>query len=277
MINKPYEMARLMVPSLLYTVQNNLLYEALTNLDAATYSVCYQLKILTTALFSVIMLGRSLSPMKWGALVLLTAGVALAELSTHSGNESNAASKNGQRPLVGFVCVLAAACTSGFAGVYFESILKGSKTSLWVRNIQMGLPSVVLALFSAFVKDGSDIARRGFFSGYTPLVISVILLQAIGGLVVAVVVKYADNILKSFASAVSILTSTLLSVMFFGFRPTMGFMLAVVLVSASVFIYGRPAPKDPKETPLGKPPRRTDAKQAGTLPTFQPRNDQRTN
>ena len=52
----PDEMLKLCVPSLLYTVQNNLLYLALTNLDAATYQVCYQLKILTTALFSVLML-----------------------------------------------------------------------------------------------------------------------------------------------------------------------------------------------------------------------------
>lgn len=52
----PIEIAKLSVPSFLYTVQNNLLYLALTNLDAATYQVCYQLKILTTALFSALML-----------------------------------------------------------------------------------------------------------------------------------------------------------------------------------------------------------------------------
>jgi Nucleotide-sugar transporter len=55
-VQSPMEMLKLSVPSFLYTVQNNLLYLALTNLDAATYQVCYQLKILTTAIFSMILL-----------------------------------------------------------------------------------------------------------------------------------------------------------------------------------------------------------------------------
>lgn len=39
---------------------------------------------------------------------------------------------------MGVVSVLIACFSSGFAGVYFEKILKESKQSVWVRNIQLG-------------------------------------------------------------------------------------------------------------------------------------------
>ena len=80
-IQKPGETLKLLVPSGLYTLQNNLLFVALSNLDAATYQVTYQLKILTTALFSVLMLGKKLDSMKWVSLLILMAGVSLVQVN----------------------------------------------------------------------------------------------------------------------------------------------------------------------------------------------------
>ena len=53
---KPIEIVKLSVPAGLYFIQNNLLYFALSNLRATPYKVTYNLKILTGAVFSVVLL-----------------------------------------------------------------------------------------------------------------------------------------------------------------------------------------------------------------------------
>ena len=75
---------KLAIPASLYTLQNSLQYVAISNLDAATLQVTYQFKILPTALFSVMILGRSLSGRKWAALGLLMLGVAIVQIPTAS-------------------------------------------------------------------------------------------------------------------------------------------------------------------------------------------------
>ena len=106
---------------------------------------------------------------------------------------------------LGLSAVIFACCTSGFAGVYFEKILKGTKQSVWLRNIQLALFSIVLGAAGCFWNDGDRIAEGGFFQGYTNIVLVVVTLQGLGGLVIATVIKYADNIMKSFAVSISII------------------------------------------------------------------------
>mmetsp|Transcript_19543 Transcript_19543/g.23954 ORF Transcript_19543/g.23954 Transcript_19543/m.23954 type:complete len:401 (-) Transcript_19543:111-1313(-) len=236
----PYEVLKLCVPSFLYTVQNNLLYLALTNLDAATYQVCYQLKILTTAIFSAFILGRRFSLLKWTSLMVLTVGVVIVE---NSGKEDSESDNSGQNRFLGLTAVLCAACTSGFSGVYFEKILKGSKTSLWIRNIQMGLPSIIISFLTVYAHDAQEVASKGFFSGYNSSVWMVIFVQAVGGLIVAIVVKYADNVLKVFASSFSIIISCFVSTIFFDFHPNLYFCLGASLVILSTVMYSWPSPK----------------------------------
>lgn len=227
----------LSVPSILYTLQNNLLYIALANLDAASYQVCYQLKILTTALFSVYILKRKISNVRWLSLVLLLAGVSLANLEAASGNDKRG-SDVVQNPMLGFISVLMASLTSGFAGVWFEKILKeGKTTTMWMRNIQMGITSVLIAFLGVFLKDRDIVAEKGFFHGYNGAVVGVILLQALGGLVVAAVVKYADNILKGFGSSISIIISCIFEMIFFNFRPGWRFFMGCAFVNYAIYVY----------------------------------------
>lgn len=240
-VGAPMEMLKLSIPSLLYTVQNNLLYLALTNLDAATYQVCYQLKILTTALFSALLLGRKFSRQKWFSLLILTVGVAVVQVSGSGDQHSDASDgENSSNRVVGLIAVLSAACTSGFSGVYFEKILKGSTTSLWIRNIQMGLPSILISYVTIYLKDAEAVRQYGLLGGYNNLVWSVVIVQAVGGLIVATVVKYADNILKTFAASFSIVVSCLISAVLFDFAPSISFLFGASLVVTATAMYSSP-------------------------------------
>jgi len=210
---------KLIVPAALYTLQNSLVYAAISNLDAVTFQVTYQLKILTTVLFSILLLGRSISLRQWLALVLLTLGVALVQVSGPLTSDDwlerlSSLIRGGAIPtssaFKGLMAVVAASLTSGLTCVYFEKLVKDSmgSVSLWTRNVQLSFFSLFPALFIGVLwQDGAAIARDGFFAGYNPVVWLTIGLQALGGLIVAVCITYADNVAKNFAASLSIVVS----------------------------------------------------------------------
>uniref|UniRef100_A0A4W4F908 Solute carrier family 35 member A3a n=1 Tax=Electrophorus electricus TaxID=8005 RepID=A0A4W4F908_ELEEL len=197
-VSKPLETLKLTIPSGIYTLQNNLLYVALSHLDAATY--------------------------QWPSDLTL-----VPELENLSAGTQ----------FMGLLAVLVACFSSGFAGVYFEKILKESKQCVWIRNIQLGLFGLAFGLTGVFAYDGDRVLTGGFLQGYNSITWIVVLLQALGGLVIAAVIKYADNILKGFATSISIILSSLISYFWLeDFDPTRLFFLGSVLVITATFLYG---------------------------------------
>jgi solute carrier family 35 (UDP-sugar transporter), member A1/2/3 len=228
---------KLLVPSGLYVLQNNLQYIASSNLPAAVLQVLQQMKIITTAVLSEMILGKSHSLAQRLSVFALAGGVALVQQSTVKGPVDLGA--GGQDAYLGVLCVVIACVTSGFAGVYFELVLKSSTTSLWVRNVEMALIGIVVSLPSTLYYDWTVIRERGFFHGYSSLVWGVILLAAGGGLVVALVVKYADNVLKGFATSVSIVISVLFSALYLQETElSMQFVGGTTLVMLAGYVYG---------------------------------------
>jgi len=242
---------KLAIPAISYTLQSSLIYVAVSNLDAVTFQVSYQLKILTTVLFSMAMLGKTVSPRQWLALLILTIGVATVQTSQslmtlkpltadlqsrlskllfrslETKSSSPAAEKlHGSliKPLLnpthGFLAVIVASITSGATGVYFEKVVKESSTTatLWTRNVQLSFFSLFPALFIGVLwKDWKEISQSGgFFVGYDSMVWTTVALQAFGGITVSICITYADNIAKNFAASISIIFSCMASAMVFG-------------------------------------------------------------
>lgn len=254
---------KLSIPAILYVIQNSLQFVAISNLPVASFQVAYQMKILTTAAFSVALLGKRLSRTKWIALFMLALGVAIVQIQTATGNSvpkavGSAAAAAPKHihvmfPVKGFSAVIAACFTSGLAGVYFEMVLKNSKADLWVRNVQLSFFSLLPALLPIFF----SASRAGppsqgifgdLFRNFGVWAWATVAIQVFGGLVTAIVIKYSDNILKGFATSLSIILSFLASVVLFDFHITSGFMIGASTVLAATCMYNQPSPPSAQHT-----------------------------
>lgn len=248
-LDRPKDALKILVPALLYLLQNSLLYVALSNLTAPIFQVTYQGKLVTTAVVSVIMLQRKYSFQQWVCLVGLSLGVAIVVLGEKGGSKEN--EENGSQNLfVGLVSVTTACFSSALAGVYFEYVVKkpsaagqtAPSPSLWMRNMQLAFFSVCIALGQGiFQKADADApADQGYFHGFTGWVWVLVWLQAGGGLLVAAVIKYADNVLKGMATGVSVVTSTACSTVLFGTPLTGQFSIGAVMILISVYGFSNP-------------------------------------
>merc|ERR1740139_1628967 len=139
---------------------------------------------------------------------------------------------------------LVSALLSACASVYFEAVVKkveANAPSLWVRNVQLCVFSVPLAALGVAYLWPKIQAAGGPLSGFDAYANSLVVLNAAGGLVGAVVVKYGDNVLKNFTTSCSVILGTLISVFLFDFHLTVQFAWGAALVMVSAYIYGRAA------------------------------------
>jgi len=245
--DNPSQTLRLAVPACLYFLQNSSLQIASANLPAAVFQVLYNGKTLVVAVFSVMLLSKVLNRAKWMALAMMSAGLAVVQLG--AGQESSQASMgNGADqsvPLGLFVVLLGCLC-SGFAGVYFEMMMKPQPNadgtfpkppSMWIRNMELAFFSLLVGATQIGVS-GVGFSSTALFHGFTPKVWYMMVNNALGGLLVAIVIKYADNILKGFACALATIVATFLSVPLFGYQIGIVFLGGVLVVLYSVLLYG---------------------------------------
>jgi len=223
------------VPCLIYATQNNLVFVALDLLDAALYQVLANLKIITTAICSVIMLNKSLHRLQWMALLLLAIGEALAEASTKN------SSKDSSNIFKGTMVMIFYAILSGFAGVFTEKILKKRSTlSFWMKSMILYFWGFVINLVYMAFSDSDKIIKLGFFHDYTWKVWLVIFLLSFGGILVSVVITWFDNIVKVYVTCCALFLTSVFSWLLFDFVYTMQFILAACIVSISILIYSDP-------------------------------------
>ena len=107
----------------------------------------------------------------------------------------------------------------------------------------MALASLLMiGLFTIFT-NLNVIFERGLWYGFDGAAAVAVLNSALGGLVVSAVLRYADSVLKGYATAASVIFTGILSWAFFGSHLGAYFGLSVIIVSVSLLIYNRKPPE----------------------------------
>ena len=226
---------KMFVLSIIYGIMNILSYVALRNISAGVFTICAQLKILTTATFSTLMLNRQYSWTKWRALISLMAGVLL--FSEPIWNTSDTFQMKGDANIIlGVVAVLTEVTLSGFASIYFEKVIKTDveQLNIWERNFQLALGSFPVYLMFIFYEGGGKV---GYLGGWSWVTFSLAILGAAGGLLVALSIKYGDAILKTLATTGSIVLSSVLDRFLLNGPLTWIMVFAGVVVVTSICDY----------------------------------------
>jgi UDP-sugar transporter A1/2/3 len=194
-----------------------------------------QLKIVSTSVLSVVLLSKRIDASKWRAILILVIGVVIVATSsskaksgisqvivattTQLGNDMIGSMRTEQRSriidlyqgitrdafkldqerfvfLSGVIALIFASILGGASSVYVEMKVKSElNLSLWVRNIQLALFSILPALAAVFY----EAFHKGLYSqvqGFDRLAWAVVLSRVVGGFIVALVLKYCDSILK---------------------------------------------------------------------------------
>lgn len=230
------------VPATLYSIQMTLEYIALGSIDASVFSVLVQTKLLATAGCAVIILRKSIKKVQLVSLVLLTIGVMLCNMK--EGSTSGLDSEEGDTTK-GILATLSIAACSGFASVYTEKVIKAKRKinddlpssqpepskkeqyGLAYTQVQLAFVSLVIMGLYCATMELDVIIEKGLWHGFNGAAYVSIFVSAIGGLIVAAVLKFADAVLKGYATAISVVLTGVLSMILFGTELNMLYFMGI--------------------------------------------------
>ncbi|XP_069948311.1 UDP-galactose transporter senju isoform X1 [Cherax quadricarinatus] len=239
-----------MVPALLYCLYNNLAFVNLAAFDPTTYFLLLQLRVVLTGIIFQVVFKKQLSRYQWVSLIILTLGCVIKQLSSIKKEEvspthtvsilttllSNVVSLHIFLMLVQVFC-------SCLAGVYNEKLLKdtGAEVHIMVQNVFMYIDSIIC---NALVL----LCRGDILSAFTTTslsqvwqlsVIAIILNNAAVGIVTSFFLRSLNSILKTFASALELMFTAVLSWIIFGIPIDWWTAAAIALVIYATYMYAQ--------------------------------------
>ena len=220
------------VPALLYFISNNLNFIIIRELGATNFQLLNNLKILTTAIFFRIIMKVDLNKLQWRMLVLLTVGCTVSQLGQGKDGHVLVGS------MLGYGLKVCNACLTALSSVFCEKFLKHLPNNFHFQNVLLYSWGVLFTTVSV-VWDG-ELFGKGMdvlFRGHTVLTFMLICNYAFVGIATSGVMKYLDNIAKTFAATGAMFIVATLSIVKFGEPFRIELVLGCLIATVAVDVY----------------------------------------
>uniref|UniRef100_A0A7S1UAC1 Sugar phosphate transporter domain-containing protein n=1 Tax=Phaeomonas parva TaxID=124430 RepID=A0A7S1UAC1_9STRA len=197
------------VPAVLYSIQNILVQSGYQYLDALTFNLLNQCKTIFAAVCLFLVLGKRQSFLQVVALLMLVTAAIILNLDKVGGDAEAVASRDEWFQL-GFLPVLLASLISGFTTAFTQKILTEKRNS-YLFSMELAVIGIISLLAKELSSgvEGQEVLRTGNIApllvGMDAYVMLPVLSSAAGGIVVGLVVKYAGGVRKGFGLVLGIL------------------------------------------------------------------------
>ena len=249
------------VPSALYAVDNNLVYLILARIDAATFAVLWNVKIIEVAILFRVVLGQRLPRVRWAAALLLFLGVVASQSERVDFNLGNykhghavasvaapPGTSTGATFLIGILLLFGATTLSALAGIFTELVFKRGSPSgahFFVQQLQFTAWAVVvngalLIVRTVLSATATATATPQLFDNFNRWVWLSIVVNSLQGLVTALLLKYADNMANVFVQAGAMIFTAAASTLFFGHTTTLAFAVGIAVCCVAIYLYNVP-------------------------------------
>lgn len=249
------------LPAATYLIQNFCIQVAYQNIDSIVFNILNQSKMLFTAFFSFVIMGRRQSRVQCVALLMVTvAGILISyqshseaskstETNGHNGHNSSNGHTNGHNGhnghsnwWLGIPCVVLASALSGLGSGLTEWILQGQKRNSYLFSAEMavlGMVAMLVGMVFDMSPDSQRFSEKGLWYEWTPFTLIPVLTQGLGGIIVGLITKIAGGVKKGFAVICGLLLTCAWRYLVDGQPLSLPVCVAVPLVGGSIYLHAK--------------------------------------
>ncbi|RDW84823.1 UDP-galactose transporter [Coleophoma cylindrospora] len=223
--------------ALFYALINNTIFVAYKLADPGTIQLTKSGVTFITALVMIATLGSKITKIQWIAIVIQICGLMVTQYHPEEGTAY---------PISTYLILLFQVFLSALSGVYNQALLKSDGSSLHADNMILYASGAAINLLLHLVIRVLKADEPGFFTGYGSIGACLVILSNVFiGLAITAVYKYADAVIKCFATAVATGILLYLSPILFGTELSFLVLPGTIVVFIASWLYMEgAAPKD---------------------------------